>query len=254
MKIKLFVATHKEYEFPQEEMYVPIQVGCSLRDTDFGYLKDNSCKDNISDKNTSFCELTALYEIWKSECYSDLDYVGLSHYRRYFSGKTLLFKEKRILDEAEAVSLLNRYDVIVPKKRNYYIESVSKHYTNAHNIKDLDAVKRIIEDKYPEYLEGYDVVMRGKTLHLFNMFVIKKTLFDSYMSWLFDILFELEKRIDTSTYDNYQARVFGFMSERLFNVWLEKQQLNVVELSVVNIEGENLLLKAIGLLKRKFFK
>ena len=54
-KIKIFVATHKRYDFPGN-MYEPIQVGCALRDDDFGYLKDDHCKDNLSDKNASFCE------------------------------------------------------------------------------------------------------------------------------------------------------------------------------------------------------
>ena len=93
----------------------------------------------------------------------------------------------------------------------------------------------------------------GRTkLHILNMFVMKKTLFDEYCSWLFSILFELEKRIDISSYNQYEARVFGFMSERLFNVWLEKQQLKVKEVLVVNLEKINWLRKVYKFLKRKF--
>jgi exopolysaccharide biosynthesis protein len=67
-------------------------------------------------------------------------------------------------------------------------------------------------------------------------------------------LFELEKRIDITQYDNYQKRVFGFIAERLFNVWLAHHQLKFCEIPVVNLEGENLLKKAINLLKRKFLR
>ena len=70
----------------------------------------------------------------------------------------------------------------------------------------------------------------------------------------FPILFELEKRIDITQYDNYQKRVFGFIAERLFNVWLVHHQLKFCEIPVVNLEGENLLKKAINLLKRKFLR
>lgn len=70
--------------------------------------------------------------------------------------------------------------------------------------------------------------MNRRKLHILNMFVMKKSLFDEYCTWLFDILFELEKRTDLSGYDSYEARLFGFMSERLFNVWLERQNLKNV--------------------------
>ena len=251
-RIKIFVATHKKYDFPSSDIYQPIQVGCDLRDEDFGYKKDNQSNNNISNKNASFCELTALHEIWKNKDYSSLEYIGLSHYRRYFSGKTLLFKNMHILNEEEALKLLENHDVIVPKKRNYYIESVSSHYKNAHFEKDLLEVENIIKEKFPEYSNSFDVIMNGKTLHLFNMFVIKKELFDQYMQWLFDILLELEKRVDISNYDAYQARIFGFMSERLWNVWLDKNALSKIEINVVNIEGESFIKKVYGLLKRKY--
>ena len=89
-------------------------------------------------------------------------------------------------------------------------------------------------------------------LHILNMFAMKKVLFDEYCNWLFSILFELEKRIDISSYNQYEARVFGFISERLFNVWLEKQQLKVKEMPVINLEKVNWVKKINKFLIRKF--
>jgi len=262
--IKIFVATHKRYDFPNLDLYIPIQVGCELRKEDFGYARDNECMDTISHKNASFCELTALYELWKNEKYSTLEYIGLSHYRRYFQGHEFDFKGMKIINEKELITLLNDYDLIVPKKYtiNQKIEkNVYEQYSNAHYEADLIELREVFKEHYPQYIKSFDTVMNSKTLYLFNMFVMKKTDFDRYMQWLFDILFILEKRIDISEYDNYQYRVFGFLSERLWNIWLDSQDLSYVEVEVVNIENNdltlqdnrNIILKITEFLRKKIF-
>ena len=48
-KIKIIVASHKKYRMPEEDMYVPVQVGAKGR-KDIGMLRDDS-GDNISEKN-----------------------------------------------------------------------------------------------------------------------------------------------------------------------------------------------------------
>lgn len=156
-----------------------------------------------------------------------------------------------ILDEDSIIELIKKYDVILPKKRNYYIETVWSHYKNAHNISDLEETRKIIAEKFPEYLMSFDQVMKGKKLHLYNMFIMKKKDFDQYCNWLFEILFELENRIDISQYDNYQKRVFGFISERLFNVWLEYNRLRKFGVNVINLEKINWIRKILSFLNRK---
>ena len=237
---------------PNDDVYLPIHVGREGK-TDLGYIGDNT-GDNISAKNANYCELTGLYWAWKNlKC----DYIGLCHYRRYFTGKNLHTnnaekKKAIILHRQDYEKLLREYDVILPVKRNYYIETVRSQYEHAHNKRDLDEAEKIVAELYPEYNEAFEKVMSRKKLHILNMLVMKKTLFDEYCSWLFSILFELEKRIDISSYNLYEARVFGFISERLFNVWLEKQQLKVKEVPVINLEKVNWVRKIYKFLKRKF--
>lgn len=250
--IKIFIATHKLYEFPQDNNYQPIHVGKAINQKDLGIEADNS-GINISNKNDTFCELTALYWVWKNNIYSEFNYIGLVHYRRYFSGSNLSLQEKNIASSSELLTLMSEYDCIVSKKRNYYIETVYSHYKNSHFIKDLDSVRSILETYHRDYISAFDNLMRKRNLSLYNMFVMNSDSFNEYCNWLFDILFKLEQKIDISDYDNYQRRVFGFIAERLFNVWLLKNsQLKIYECAVCNIEGEAIFKKALNLIKRKF--
>ena len=248
MDIKILVATHKEYWMPKDEVYLPLHVGREGKQ-DLGYICDNT-GENISLKNANYCELTGLYWAWKN---LDCEYIGLCHYRRYFSKKSIgKDKKAAILHKDDYEKLLQKYDVLLPTKRNYYIETVRSQYEHAHNKRDLDEVEKIVQELYPEYSEAFTKVMKRTKLHILNMFVMKKDRFDEYCKWLFDILFELEKKIDISDYNQYEARVFGFLSERLFNVWLEKQELNCCEVPVVFLEKQNWGKKIYEFLKRKF--
>lgn len=237
---------------PEDDVYLPIHVGRAGK-ADLGYVGDNT-GDNISSKNTNYCELTGLYWAWKNlKC----DYIGLCHYRRYFahtvSGSDMEKKKLAILQRTDYEKLLKQYDVILPKQRNYFIETVRSQYEHAHNKNDLALTEQIVAELYPEYSEAFCKVMRRTKLHIFNMFVMKKEKFDEYCQWLFTILFELEKRIDISSYSQYEARVFGFISERLFNVWLEKQALNTREIDIVFLEKIDWIDKGMKFLRRKFY-
>ena len=64
MDIKIIVATHKKYWMPSDDIYLPVHVGKKGK-TDLGYQGDDT-GDNISDKNTNYCELTGLYWAWKN--------------------------------------------------------------------------------------------------------------------------------------------------------------------------------------------
>ncbi len=249
-KAKVLIATHKAYEFPQDMMYLPVQVGKSLSQDDLGYAKDDM-GENISEKNRSFNELTALYWAWKNDIFKGHDICGLVHYRRYFAGKSASVKGKDVLGSDEVTSLMREYDVIVPKRRRYYVETIKDHYAHAHHKKDLDIIRQLILEHSGEYTDAFDSVMQQRSLYLYNMFLMRPALFTAYCEWVFPLLFELERRIDISDYDDYQRRVFGFLSERLFNVWLLRHDLKVKESPVVNIEGEELLRKGINMLKRK---
>jgi len=83
------------------------------------------------------------------------------------------------------------------------------------------------------------------------MFVMRRDLYNQYCEWLFDILFKLEKRVDISGYDPYESRIFGFVSEILLDVWLEKNQINYKEQNVSFMEKQNWLIKGGSFIGRK---
>ncbi len=247
--IKIIIATHKKYQMPTDDMYLPLHVGKDGKD-DLGYQGDNT-KDNISNKNPYFCELTGLYWAWKN---LKNDYLGLVHYRRYFASK----KRKRdkfqsILKRKELEQYLSNYNIIVPKKRKYYIETIYNHYKHTLNIETLDETIKIINEKYPEYKKSVNKVMNRRYMHAFNMFIMKKEYIDEYCEWLFDILFELEKRMKSVKYNAFHSRFYGRVSELLLDVWLDYKEYKFKEVPFIYMEKINWFKKGTSFLKAKFF-
>ena len=164
-------------------------------------------------------------------------------------------KDRRdVLSLDQARGLLSNVDVILPIKRNYWIETNYQQYVHAHHMEDLDETRKIISEKYPEYIEAYDKSMKKTTGHRFNMFIMKKELADAYCSWLFDILFELEKRLDISTYNDNDKRVFGFVAERLLDVWLDTNRVIYKDIPYIVLEKQNWIVKGLNFLLRKLNK
>lgn len=255
-KIKIIIATHKEYFMPSNNMYLPIHVGKEGKEN-IGYQGDNE-GENISVKNPYFCELTGLYWAWKN---LPDDYLGLIHYRRFFTTKGAFKRKNQPLDSLylthkEASDLLTEYDVIVPKKRNYYIETLYSHYANTLHAEHLDVTREIIAEKCGQFLESFDKVMKQRGGYMFNMFIMSKELVNDYCSWLFPILFELEKYLPTDKYSAFHARFYGRVSELLFNVWLmqynKKTPIKIKELSFIYGEKINWGKKILAFLQAKF--
>ncbi len=250
MDVKIIVATHKKYWMPDDPMYLPLHVGAEGKES-IGYTPDNT-GDNISSKNANYCELTGLYWAWKN---LKADYIGLAHYRRHFSnGKRFGDKKDKVISQVELEKCLAEADILLPKPRNYWIETNYSQYAHAHHAIDLDTTRAIIQEKYPEYIKAYDESMKRTTGHRFNMFIMKKDKFDEYCKWLFDILFELESRLDISSYNKNDARVFGFVSERLLDIWLETKGYNYKTMPYVFMESQNWVIKGWNFLKRKVMK
>ena len=254
--VKIIIATHKKCDMPDDPLYVPVHVGAEGKE-DLGYIRDCT-GENISNLNPFFCELTGLYWAWKN---LDCNYLGLVHYRRYFKGKGKgKNKLNKVIKSSEIGEMVKKYKIFVPKKRKYYIETLYSHYSHTFTNQHLDCAKEIIKEKFPEFVTSFDSVMKRRSAYMFNMFIMPKELVDEYCSWLFEILFELKDRIDTTKMTDFEARFCGRVSELLFNVWLNKKiedgeiaKADIKELKWIYLGKVNFFKKGFSFLMSKFF-
>lgn len=232
-QVKILVCCHKPGIWLDNDVYMPIQCGKAVSNIDLGIQGDDT-RDNISAKNSNYCELTAMYWAWKN--LKDVDYVGLCHYRRFFNLQThgwgrkcthiVNSWDKAAVSPSLIKTMLLQKDIILAKPAVYSC-SVKKQYCIQHVKEDLDMLRAVLIEKCPDFVSAYDFVMeKTNCISPYNMFMTNRELFQSYCEWLFDILFAVEKRIPLSGYP-YQARVFGFMAERLLNVYCRQYKLNV---------------------------
>lgn len=243
----VIVAAHKPYEMPKDKLYLPVHVGAAGKEG-IRYQRDDE-GENISDLNPYFGELTGFYWAWKN---LKADYIGLVHYRRYFvmDGKTLEYKQIE--------PYLGKIKVFTPKKRWYVIETLKSHYDHTHYPEHLEITRKVVVEKYPEYEKTIDKTLKHRWGYMFNMIILERGLLDEYCTWLFDVLFEVFKKIDCSNYTAFEKRYVGRMSELLFNVWylqaLESGKIKKNETMELGLDiEENMLLKIPAFLKAKFF-
>ena len=248
LKIEILVAAHKKFPMPEKKGYLPILVGATKNyKPGIEYQRDDE-GENISAKNPNYNELTAVYWAWKN--LKNVDAIGLVHYRRlFFDSKP--YNLNNVISIENVEKLLTKYDVILPKKRNYYIETNYSHYIHAHHKEPLDKTREIIVQYYPNYLSNYDKVRHRTPAHMFNMFIMKREAFDSYCQFVFSVLKRLEDKIDISDYSVQEARVFGYISELLMDVWLETNNYPATEVKWEQLGGKKNFQKAVSLVERK---
>ena len=250
--LRILVCCHKVCSLPKDPHLVPVLGGAVNHETvpDNFYCDnqvDGSCCDNISDKNATYCELTCMYWAWKhlKKIIPAVEYIGLNHYRRYFdfSGKYSgalghSLPADQVEDyhiDVEAVKhFMGDFDIVLAQKCHYPY-ALYQQYSIEHVSDDARRIVAIVHQLHPEVDDSmYKVFMRGNTLSPCNMFIMPFDLFDEYSKWLFGILEVAEQRIDLSGYSPRQARIFGFLAERLMNVWVDYKGLRVKYAPIVS--------------------
>ena len=240
--IKIFICAHKEVSLPQHLYFLPIQAGAALRDHIDGYQPDDE-GDNISIKNPHFCELTCHYWAWKN--LKNVDIVGLNHYRRYFdftrkwsqfSADKHFIATKDFLKQdyyfPDLEKLLHKYDIILPIARHWRVSN-TQQYSEYHIAKDWEMLRQIIKERSPQYTPAFEKTMDHSNISVgYNMFITHWEHFNDYSEWLFDILFEVERRVPPID-DPIQSRIYGYMSERLINVFCDHHHLRIKHIPLI---------------------
>ncbi|AFJ46551.1 DUF4422 domain-containing protein [Shimwellia blattae] len=242
--IKIYTCHHKPSSFLSAATIHPLHVGKANSLNDIGCPGDDT-GDNISFKNPFYCELTAHYWVWKNEHLAD--YVGFMHYRRHlnFSPKQdypedvwgvvnspvidAAYEAKFGLSDEVISESIRGYDLVVPRK--WSVTSAGsknnfEHYEKGEflHIGDYQAAIEVVTELYPDYASAIKTFNTAADGYYTNMFVMKKNMFTAYSEWLFSILSVLEHRISMNNYNAQEKRVIGHIAERLFNIYLIKQQ------------------------------
>lgn len=208
-----------QQEYPLASYERQIYAGAVFAENSPDLLPENALRDdtgdNISAKNKQFCELTALYWLWK---HAGEDIIGLAHYRRHF-----LFPE----DWKERM-LNNQINVILPTPL-YVAPSVEENFKSRHDPSDWEFMMQYLKNNHPEDFQSANKFFKGNLYSPCNMFVMKREVLDALCTWLFPILFQVANHGGQKE-DSYLNRYPGFISERLISLFFEinRSRFNLV--------------------------
>ena len=243
--IKIFVSHRidKNSETIKNPLFINVRCGAVYDRTKSPKMIGDDTGDNISDKREKYCELTIHYWAWKNQA---ADYYGFCHYRRYLSFANRDYPEnavgcvehpcldevflsrfninqKSIRTEIEGSDLIIANYVPVEKTGDYSsVYDYCKKNPQGYKVEHIDTLYSVVAELYPEYLQDVKDFFAGKYNCWYNCYVMKSDLFNEYSTWLFSILFELEKRLDMSSWTQEQLRFCGVMAERLLGAYVER--------------------------------
>ena len=225
-QVKIFVVAHKPFGMPEGEALVPIHVGRAvsrLKDEMAGMIGDDT-GENISEKNPSYCEMTAHYWIWKNV--KDCDYVGVCHYRRYFGIDITEKTVSEVMDNADVLMV----------EPSWHLDSVYAYFAKFMGAENMTILWLVMRRRCPEYVETLEKICDGVKFHPFNMLLCRKSLFDEYAEWMFSILGECEKMVKPSPYTNGR-RALAYMAELLTGVYFIHRGLRIKTAPYYKIEN-----------------
>jgi hypothetical protein len=241
----------KDFQFLDNEVITPLQVGAA-NGTNVCELKDNT-GDNISGANYFYIENTGTYWIWKNV--KDAKYKGQMQYRRPLSGVTSEMDFEEIFSKYDVITCepFHHPSHKTPTKEEPMVivaDTVEQGYAFSNCADDLYIMEMVIAMYYPEYIEDYyRYIKNGPNLYYSNGFIMKSEDYDRYCEFLFNclngylhltniyteqaLIDHVKYNIEVGKYQRYesinnvppeaikwQCAIGGFLSERLWTLWL----------------------------------
>lgn len=254
-RIFIGICYHKPAPIVSTQYLVPIHVGKKQSSVDLGGMLGDDTGGNISGKNKNWCELTALY--WMKHNVK-AEYYGLMHYRRILNfnprnrrGGSFYKVEKFEINrfgwtDSLVEAAVKDNDIVTSPTWNIHPPGAShipmtneEMYAHQHNLDDLIVIEDIIREHYPQIYPYFIQVITARQLFFGNVAIMRAPFFEGYTDFLFDALERAESIIDISSRDAYQARIWGFLAERLTNVYVAyaKCELNAKVISLPQVHG-----------------
>jgi len=193
------------------DFLIPIQAGAALTDIKKCDIRDDF-GENISDRNKTMAEMTAVYWIWKNAPKSE--YKGICHYRRQF-----------IVSPEEYCAIAgNDIDVVLNVPR-FVLPNLGVHFTNGivglageGEVRDKEILMDIIKEKCPDYYESAVNHFNQPLIYPCNMMIAKQDVFDEYCKYAFDILLAFDDWFKDRGEDR-DVKFAGYWSELITSVF-----------------------------------
>jgi len=222
--LRIFIITHKDFEnFRYNPVYTIVADDKSELQKKYNLkiMYANDCKlYNLKRAYSEMSKLYYIYQLYKNGTISS-KYIGLNHYRRYFNFTDNI---------PDMDSIFENYDVILNDPFNDS-RGMQSQYCRMHFCRDYYKIIDIIKDIKPDYYETALQANNLKSIHCCNLFIMKKEDFFKYCEFMYDILFEFDRRNNFKT-DNdvlvsarnslYHSRIQAFLSERIGNIFYLK--------------------------------
>ncbi len=255
-KIQIFVAHHKEGFSFRSSVFVPIQVGKANSNISLKMQGDDE-GDNISKLNPFYCEVTAIYWMWKNV---EADFYGLNHYRRYFTPKIFSFRyfkerikntlkklyhrggyfvfwEKSVVNSDDTQKInreLNRASerivkdiengsIIVPRKCILINTNVENFFGIELGYEYIECLKAIVsEEECATFKKFFLDSLQKDFLYPANVFVFDRDTFERYCEILFRVLNKhLMLYMDNDERQSKYNRISGYMAELITNAFIQ---------------------------------
>lgn len=182
-----------------------IQAGAAVADKSIAEIHDD-IGVNISRKNRMYCEMSAVYWIWKN---TNHDWIGIEHYRRH-----LLVKAEMLSDEIDAIMPLPY--ICYPHEMAQFLRFTTE------DVKD--ALFRALEALHPDEFEEYKRILYGKYQYTYDLVCARKQVFDDYCSWFFEITEFMEESYASEVPELVETRAFSYVAEVLTNLYFMYHQ------------------------------